>query len=579
MPSAIFTGIVALPCFRAMAVAWAVAKFPTEVALRNPAIAAANGAAGVTARALRAARDEPEIVASIPPDPGILKLTAERAANAVMCAAATAAFDAVAVLATDAAANAAAAIGGKSARTASIAAMGKDAVFTQGGDAPVARAIRLASSPLWPGRVPSTIDGTWRLLKRLLLLADEDWEVWVRWYEDCLAGRPSLGEAFDIAVATLPDELWEQGAAAVNARIKELIAEHTVIEPIPAQGAGPHFALSPELKIALAPPGEIDALGNNMARIGNLLPVVRQAAGDLAGHLNPNTQPEISRILGDYRAAIAGEPERIAWGTVFGLGVRLENAATAAHREIDDRLRDPLEDAAQEALDSLLTLHGPLILATAEGRELSDEADRFRLSRDERDTLQKDAERLSEHLRNAPNIVEPAVIEVTGQAAEAIGDGPHPERGAAYWLATAKNVATILVPAGGLGALAHSMGGVGEDAVLLTGALLFHENERLREAARVIGADYYRVLDAALDTAKDQADLAKAQAVARLRLLTPFRDFVIANEEPLRRVAGYSTNLRWMLWYIDFIVRTSGEAVSAVPQVLTSVKIVVGKPS
>jgi hypothetical protein len=49
---------------------------------------------------------------------------------------------------------------------------------------------------------------------------------------------------------------------------------------------------------------------------------------DLAGHLNPNTVPELACDVADYRIAI--EREDISWGTVFGLGVMLETAATAA---------------------------------------------------------------------------------------------------------------------------------------------------------------------------------------------------------------------------------------------------------
>ena len=56
---------------------------------------------------------------------------------------------------------------------------------------------------------------------------------------------------------------------------------------------------------------------------------------------------------------------------------------------------------------------------------------------------------------------------------------------------------------------------------------------QIREAARALSAEYSRLVDAALITAADQADLARAQAIARLRLLTPFRDFVIANKEPV----------------------------------------------
>jgi hypothetical protein len=44
--------------------------------------------------------------------------------------------------------------------------------------------------------------------------------------------------------------------------------------------------------------------------------------------------------------------------------------------------------------------------------------------------------------------------------------------------------------------------------------------------------------------------------VAGLRRLTPFRRLVIAIEQPLRRYAE-TTQSRWMLRYIDFIVRTN----------------------
>jgi hypothetical protein len=194
----------------------------------------------------------------------------------------------------------------------------------------------------------------------------------------------------------LPDSVREQGPKALNTEIRRQIEEVRRVqrepgEPIPPQGAGPHFILNSELKIALAPPAEIGADSNNLGCIRQQLPLVRQAADDLAGHLNPNAQPEIVRNLADYRTAIASEPETIAWGVVFGLGVRLDNAAAAARRKVEDRLQPPLEDAAQEALDTVLTLHGPLIRATSEGRELTDEADRFRLTRDQAAALREDA--------------------------------------------------------------------------------------------------------------------------------------------------------------------------------------------
>jgi hypothetical protein len=426
-------------------------------------------------------------------------------------------------------------------------------------EARIRMASNLAVVPLWPGSppisvTPTSVTQTWARLRAALLAEDEDWDVWVRWYEDRLLGRPSLGDIFDIAVATLPEELWRQGPKAVNAEIRRLIELHTSPEPIPAQGAGPQFGLNPDLRITLAPPSELDIHGNNLPRIRQQLPLVRQAAGDLARNLNPNTQPELAGNLADYRAAIADNPEKIAWGIVFGLGVRLDNAAAAARREIANRMREPLEDAAQEALDSVLMLHGPLIMATAEGRELSDEADRFRLTRDQQAILREDAQAIAEDLKNSPNIIEAPAAELGQKAAESIGEGDHPERGTAFGLATVKNVTTVLVSAGTLAAFipagaaaAGLLGGAAAAGVAWVGYEALKKSQRFTAATSALGGGFDRL-----------HDLSEAQILRRLIALAPFRRFVRANEGPLRRIAQNSTQLRWALRYIDFIVRTNG---------------------
>ena len=44
----------------------------------------------------------------------------------------------------------------------------------------------------------------------------------------------------------------------------------------------------------------------------------------------------------------------------------------------------------------------------------------------------------------------------------------------------------------------------------------------------------------------------------RLITLVPFRNFIVANEAPLRQIAINSTAMRWVLPYIDFIMRSVG---------------------
>ncbi len=58
-------------------------------------------------------------------------------------------------------------------------------------------------------------------LRDQLFLAAENWDVWIRWYEAILEGRPTPGGAeLDIYRVTLESEAdWKKGSAHVNALI------------------------------------------------------------------------------------------------------------------------------------------------------------------------------------------------------------------------------------------------------------------------------------------------------------------------------------------------------------------------
>jgi hypothetical protein len=268
-----------LAAFRAVAVSWAADQYPGRTAdLRS----VANVAAHNVARDLFVQ----VAVSSEANEYGVQ--TSEYAARAVSHAA-------DAVFLPDAAANAlraATRAGGIVAHAAANAdARMLESVTSRRDDR---LSTNLAAGPLWPETIPVWVIHILERCGRELLRKSEDWEVWLNWYKDRLSGHPSLGEQFDIAVATLANEFWQQGPKAVNARIKELIAEHTLPEPIPAQGAGPHFGFGETDKIALAPPIGIDADGNDLGRLRQQLPLVREAADDLAGRLNPNEFSELT---------------------------------------------------------------------------------------------------------------------------------------------------------------------------------------------------------------------------------------------------------------------------------------------
>ena len=208
---------IILPVFRAACVAWAAGRYPTHdadfrVSASSAAYAAAElpttpeGRDSATAHVARAAEAASSVV------------HATRATDVAYAAAATAA----AAFAANAAAFGAGTTGDPIVSAfVFAAAYADDAGLVYSGRS----SAELAASPLWPGGAPDWASEAWRTLKSTLLAADPSWKVWTEWYEARLAGdagRPPH-EALEVERATIPDEIWRQGPAAVNAEIERLI--------------------------------------------------------------------------------------------------------------------------------------------------------------------------------------------------------------------------------------------------------------------------------------------------------------------------------------------------------------------
>jgi hypothetical protein len=199
--AAILRGLV-LPSFRAVALAWAGAKYPARGdSIRVPAAAASRGIADEAFPAALAASH------------------AAAAAATLRAATASGAYHSAAAAALDA-------LGATN--TAAAAVIGEvtdyDAAVIDSGSS----GAELAGLALWANGTPEWAGEAWRALKSDLLAANEGWEVWADWYEARLAGdeaNPTY-EALEIARATIVDDIWEEGAAVVNSEVKRLLAVH-----------------------------------------------------------------------------------------------------------------------------------------------------------------------------------------------------------------------------------------------------------------------------------------------------------------------------------------------------------------
>lgn len=320
---------VGLPVFRACFVAWAVAEYPFgRYRLRGAAAAAKAAAFAAAARA-----------------------AAFAAADAARVAAAAAA---------DAAARAAA---------FAAAAIRTDALAIEQGR----EASDLLAMPLWPGGPPDEIVAAWDDL-RTMLLADEasQWYPWVLWYNRLRDGRPSLGEEFDIAVATLTDAQWHEEPlpAAVNKRIADLLAEYTppdlpTEESLPPQtGRATIFQPDAGGVIGIAPPTPADRLADTSEvrdlytetreKLDELISLGRNMLGDRLDRASRKLQSRMPEAMSEV-------VERQVWSS--GNTLRSIRAAHDAVKNDRDPHPDKLDNGVAERLRDVVDTFNQLAVA------------------------------------------------------------------------------------------------------------------------------------------------------------------------------------------------------------------------
>ncbi len=88
----------------------------------------------------------------------------------------------------------------------------------------------MAGTQMWPEGPPPARHGQperlrslWREMKKSLIDAGQEWDVWTNWHEDRLAGRVR-DEEIELAYVQIDNDLWDRGPAIVNAEIKRRIA-------------------------------------------------------------------------------------------------------------------------------------------------------------------------------------------------------------------------------------------------------------------------------------------------------------------------------------------------------------------
>ena len=397
---------ISLPVFRALAVSWAVARYPargTELAARGGYMAAAQfmafGPTDVTALVANAAART--AAAAVTPD----ALTA--AARAAAYAA-----DAIFAAADDGAAAA-----------AFWSAVSIDATRVEDRWS----VSDIAGSPLWPQGQPERLQSLWLEMKTMLLAERQDWPVWIHWYDLRLSGRVR-DEAVELAYVSIGDDLWNQGPAVVNAEIKWRIAalesKSPPIDAIPEQETlATRFGVNAQGLIDVVPdPPEPGAAADLLQR--EYYGETRLKAEALVA-LGSNQLGELSGPANRFREGLKDRIEDISitslWSRGNTLRIRLKAHDLSMNSVEPDAARLP--PLVAETLRDLVHTWNIFIGGDAKGREL----DEIRLGPQDVEAAKQvnaAARPVIVALQQSESVVTPEAIETIAEQAETAKNAP-----------------------------------------------------------------------------------------------------------------------------------------------------------
>ncbi len=145
---------------------------------------------------------------------------------------------------------------------------------------------RFESMGLWRGAAPVWIGQRWIGMSQTLIRYREDWDVWLDWYQSRLIGEPAQAE-IELARLRVPEALWEEGPAAVNAEIRRLEEEM-----IGDQRAGPRASA----------PAAMRAVTVGRVIASRPREVALSAAVE---------HERIARLIEERRASLPNDPDRL----------------------------------------------------------------------------------------------------------------------------------------------------------------------------------------------------------------------------------------------------------------------------
>lgn len=265
----------------------------------------------------------------------------------------------------------------------------------------------LLTLPLWQCS-QNPLERNWQSLKKYLISLDPNWQFWIDWYQAKLDGtlHPSLTQAQQnklyYQIATFPNELWEEGAEAINQRIAELMEEvkegegndfeEETDEPYelelpPQNKAALTFKTNEDGQAQLAPASENEQVLSDegaKARHEETL----YSGEELIRLFDPNKSGAnaVARLIEKTQRcldALGKTPQEVDIDRLIPRGEALRQIANREENRDDFTDVPPLPDGFKEALNNFLAAYNPYIALDP----VLEKRDQIRLGPDEKGQL------------------------------------------------------------------------------------------------------------------------------------------------------------------------------------------------
>lgn len=303
--------------------------------------------------------------------------------------------------------------------------------------------------PLWQGeKNPLLLE--WESFKEALKKIDPNWQFWIDWYQSKLNGtlHPGLTQSQQenlyYQIATFPNELWEEGAEAVNRRIAELMEEIKKSEvndleveveqpfdlEIPPQNKGAlQFKTNEDGIIEL----DHEAIENELLNDQDAIDrhnEVDYLANELISSYDPNSssanaaRPIVTKVQ-RYLEALGDTPEVANINFIIPRGEVLRQELEREENRDEFTSSPPLPDNFKSSLTSLVRAHNIYVLLDP----VLDKRDQARLGPDAKENLVSKEEGLK-FVEDAfkEGLIEEEIAETFHEEAETVHETPDPDR-------------------------------------------------------------------------------------------------------------------------------------------------------